>query len=518
MSEQKITKPAQASSVIEQDVLNKQDTSSINIDEIAASMPSLAGRIFRILFIATIITVLFCSIVVAYILVTTLQKEKQNELRSEVSMIAGAVDAVTLMSSDGTSLSPGTSLFYAKLALFESFAVNDIRVTWIDGDGVILFDSGLDDLVTSENHSNRPEFIAAINTGEGSSQRYSTTLKETTYYHALLLDDGTVIRLASTQRNALSMLTALIAPAIIIVVLLGLAALLLARFIARRITAPLLTINLETPLNNTVYEEIVPLLERMDKQRHHIVRQSRDNLATRREFATNVSHELKTPLTVISGYAELMKNGYARPEDTRHFSELIYSEAERMRELVEDILVVSQLDESDPKQNYLERIERIDLRDIVSDCIYRLTPFADQSNVSFHLDATDAAIVAGSHSLLTSMIYNLCENAIRYNITGGSVTISIKESGEKVLLCVSDTGIGIAPKDQEYVFERFFRVDKTRSRTTGGTGLGLSIVKHGASFHGADLVLSSTPAENGDDAKSGAHGTSITLIFPLSSQ
>ncbi|MDR2714186.1 MAG: two-component sensor histidine kinase [Coriobacteriales bacterium] len=481
------------------------------LDKVAPTdreVPSLTSRIFRIIFLVAFVTELICVLVMSLILVQALEREKQTELSTEATAFVQ-----TLKATDDAK----------RAALMPSFATKNLRVTWIDEQGAVLYDSGIDGVVATENHSNRPEVIAAHKSGAGTAKRLSSTLGEVTYYHATQLDDGTVLRLAATQNNALSALRGLLIPALLVLVATALIAALIARRLARRIAAPLLTLNLDEPLTNKVYDEATPLLERMDEQKRRIATQAKEGLATRREFTANVSHELKTPLTVISGYAELMQSGQARAEDTQHFAGLIFSEAEHMQELVEDILIISQLDEEEAtftderrgseEQGVSElrgdeRIELVDLDKLASDCIYRLTPFADQHNVSVSLKSEPELLVRGSKRILSSMVYNLCENAIRYNKAGGSVAVEVAQQKENVVLSVTDTGIGIAPEYQERVFERFFRVDKTRSRETGGTGLGLSIVKHAAAYHGAELSLTSSPET----------GTTVSVIFAANAQ
>ena len=475
-------------------------------------MHSLTNRIFRVILLTVIIIEVLFTVLLGYLLITITGDEKKSELHTELTMLVQAMDALEenrLSYSAAPGVTPGTTYdsataFEAKLSLIRSFATDKIRVTWIDADGEILFDSGINGHISTENHRDRSEFASALSSGEGSSTRFSNTLGEITYYYALRLDDGTVMRLAATQLDTLSILSGLVLPAVLVFIITILVAMLVSHRLSHRITTPLLSLDLNRPLENEVYEEISPLLERMEEQNRRLVSQTKEIVSTRREFTSNVSHELKTPLTVIAGYAELMKNGQTQPEDTAHFSELIYSEAVHMQELVEDILVLSQLDEADPLSASEEHAELVELRTLVEDCVYRLNPFADQHNVSFHVIGMGDVLVAGSKRILESMIYNLCENAIRYNQQGGSVTVSLVPHDSKLVLTVTDTGVGIAPDDQERVFERFYTVDKTRSRAIGGTGLGLAIVKHGAAYHGADLSISSTLDS----------GTSISIAFP----
>jgi two-component system phosphate regulon sensor histidine kinase PhoR len=525
-------------------------------------MKALSSRIFRIIFLVALVTVLLCGLLMGLALYDSLGQREQRELASELALIeqtlppapdsttdttaggatGGAAGSVPGNATDATTDS-ATNAASSRAAYLAQLGTDDIRVTWVAPNGEVRYDSRTPDPTTLDNHANRPEVATALATGQGEATRYSSTLGEVTFYHTLRLDDGSVLRLSRSQNSALALLFGLILPAALVIAFFAIAAGIIAHLMAARISAPLNTLNLDEPLDNDVYTELRPLFTRMEEQRREIARQMDEAASSRREFTANVSHELKTPLTVISGYAELMKNGLVQPQDVPHFSELIFDEAGHVRELVEDILVLSQLDESDGAGRAPDAVELIDLRQLASEVMERLTPFAQQNEVSSTLDGRGDAHVSGSRRILTSIIYNLYENAIRYNRPGGSVSITIEdiadagaaggaEAGgattgiatviaeerehmnrphalhaliaEGVRLRITDTGVGISPTDQARVFERFFRVDKTRSRETGGTGLGLAIVKHGAQLHGAQLTLDSTPGE----------GTTITLVFP----
>jgi two-component system phosphate regulon sensor histidine kinase PhoR len=484
-------------------------------------MKSLTSRIFRIIFLVALVTVLLCSLLMGLALYDSLGQREQRELASELTLIEQ-----TLPSAPAD-----------RAAYLAQLGTDDIRVTWVAPNGEVRYDSRTSDPTTLDNHASRPEVAAALATGQGEATRYSSTFGEVTFYHALRLDDSSVLRLSRSQNSALALLFGLILPAALVIAFFAIAAGIIAHLMAARISAPLNTLNLDEPLDNDVYAELRPLFTRMEEQRREIARQMDEAASSRREFTANVSHELKTPLTVISGYAELMKNGLVQPQDVPRFSELIFDEAGHVRELVEDILVLSQLDESGGAGRAPDAVEFIDLRQLASEVMERLTPFAQQNEVSSTLDGKGDAHVSGSRRILTSIIYNLYENAIRYNRPGGSVTVTIEDiadagaagraagaaigaeggvngsvtaaegagiAAEGVRLRITDTGVGISSTDQAHVFERFFRVDKTRSRETGGTGLGLAIVKHGAQLHGAQLTLDSAPNA----------GTTITLVFP----
>ena len=263
--------------------------------------------------------------------------------------------------------------------------------------------------------------------------------------------------------------------------MLALAAL-LSRWQVRRLIRPINELDLNIPLENEMYEELTPLLKRIDEQN-----KQKDAIANmRKEFSANVSHELKTPLTSISGYAEIMKNGLVRPEDMKGFAERIYNEASRLITLVEDIIKLSKLDEGEIE---MEK-EDVDLYDLTRRIVSRLAPQAEKRAV--HVEVTGENVIChGVRQILDEMIYNICENAIKYNRRGGSVSVWVGATLKGKKIIVTDTGIGIPEDQQERIFERFYRVDKSHSKETGGTGLGLSIVKHGAMLHNAQIHVES---------------------------
>ena len=302
------------------------------------------------------------------------------------------------------------------------------------------------------------------------------------FYYALRLDDGTILRVARSMDSVLR--TALeVLPGMTVIAGIMLAfALALSRWQVRRLIRPINELKLDDPLENEIYEEITPLLRRIDEQN-----KEKDAIANmRKEFSANVSHELKTPLTSISGYAEIMKNGMVRPEDMKKFSERIYNEASRLITLVEDIIKLSKLDEGEIE---VEK-EDVDLYEMTREIVSRLAPQAQARKVRVEVTG-ESVIYHGIRQVLDEMIYNICENAIKYNKEGGSLSVWVGSTlkGKKVI--VTDTGIGIPKDQQERIFERFYRVDKSHSKETGGTGLGLSIVKHGAMIHDAQIHVES---------------------------
>ena len=358
----------------------------------------------------------------------------------------------------------------------------ETRLTLISQDGQVLYDSEHTDEATLENHKNRPEVRQAVNLGEGQDVRRSDTLEQEMFYYALRLDDGTILRVARSMDSVLR--TALeVLPGMTIIAGIMLAfALALSRWQVRRLIRPINELKLDDPLENEIYEEITPLLRRIDEQN-----KEKDAIANmRKEFSANVSHELKTPLTSISGYAEIMKNGMVRPEDMKKFSERIYNEASRLITLVEDIIKLSKLDEGEIE---VEK-EDVDLYEMTREIVSRLAPQAQARKVRVEVTG-ESVIYHGIRQVLDEMIYNICENAIKYNKEGGSLSVWVGSTlkGKKVI--VTDTGIGIPKDQQERIFERFYRVDKSHSKETGGTGLGLSIVKHGAMIHDAQIHVES---------------------------
>ena len=358
----------------------------------------------------------------------------------------------------------------------------ETRLTLISQDGQVLYDSEHTDEATLENHKNRPEVRQAVNLGEGKDVRRSDTLEQEMFYYALRLDDGTILRVARSMDSVLR--TALeVLPGMTVIAGIMLAfALALSRWQVRRLIRPINELKLDDPLENEIYEEITPLLRRIDEQN-----KEKDAIANmRKEFSANVSHELKTPLTSISGYAEIMKNGMVRPEDMKKFSERIYNEASRLITLVEDIIKLSKLDEGEIE---VEK-EGVDLYEMTREIVSRLAPQAQARKVRVEVTG-ESVIYHGIRQVLDEMIYNICENAIKYNKEGGSLSVWVGGTlqGKKVI--VTDTGIGIPKDQQERIFERFYRVDKSHCKETGGTGLGLSIVKHGAMIHDAQIHVES---------------------------
>ena len=497
------------------------------------------------------------------------------------------------------------------LSFLDGLHTGDTRITWIAADGEVLYDSETDP-AAMENHADREEVLSAQQLGYGESTRYSTTLTQRQIYAAQRLTDGTVIRLSIAQNTYLTLALGMMQPIALILLAAVIVALVLASRLSRRIVEPLNRLNLDEPLKNAGYEELAPLLRRLDAQKKEIRAQrdelkqrrrefdtvtdgmqeglvllgARDNILSinraatallgagddcigknlyvicrapalqalisdasagdrgervisiagrelsfsaspvlvhgevvgmvllivdvtesvdaekmRREFTANVSHELKTPLQTISGCAELLENGMVKAEDTAQFAEQIHKEAQRMTTLIEDIIRLSHLDEGAAD---MQR-EKLDLYAVAAAATENLQKEAENAGVDLSLSG-ESTMIYGIPQLLGVLVTNLCDNAIKYNRQGGSVSVSVRTEGDAAVLTVADTGIGIPKADQDRIFERFYRVDKSRSKKVGGTRLGLSIVKHAAKLHGARISLASTVGE----------GTTVTVRFPAS--
>lgn len=359
------------------------------------------------------------------------------------------------------------------------------RVTRIDTAGTVLYDSRRDEAAL-DNHGSRSEVLQALKQGAGEDIRMSGTVGKEMYYYAILLEDGTVLRVSKTMDNLVS--TALNVLPVMCILAAGVLFLawLMAKWQTARLIKPINELDLEHPLDNEIYPELSPLLQAMDEQN-----KAKDAVANmRKEFSANVSHELKTPLTSISGYAEIMKNGMVRPQDIPNFSERIYKEARRLITLVEDIIKLSRLDEESVE---LEK-EDVDLYALSREVVSRLSLQAGAKNVQIMIEG-ESVTYHGIRQILDEMIYNVCENAVKYNVSGGQVSVWAGNTLEGPKVSVSDTGIGIPKEHQERIFERFYRVDKSHSKERGGTGLGLSIVKHGALLHGARVTVDSEPGK-----------------------
>lgn len=548
-------------------------------------------KIFWSIFNTALAAMLTVGACVLFAIYGVFDSRMSEELKAQADYIARALPAVR-----------------APLNYLESLS-SDTRVTLIAAGGQVLYDNSAEP-AAMENHLRRPEIVQAAAEGSGESRRYSDTLTQKTLYYALRLSDGSLLRLAATQRSLLGLVHRVLAPLFLAIAGVALLSLLLSKILARRVTEPIGKLNLSEPLDNDAYDELSPLLLRLEKQNDELReqlsaldRQRRELTAitdsmreglllidasggvlsvnrsaarifetdaqacighsvlilsrraelqqviasaqqgnsseallslkgrlyqilgspvtdrgavrgavvllldvtekqeaenSRREFTANVSHELRTPLTSIAGFSEIMQNGLAKPEDMRSFAGRIHDEALRMISLIEDILQLSQLDEG----SRLPAREPVDLLQACENVAARLQPNAEAKKVTISV-AGDHAVVQAIPKLLDEMIYNLADNAVKYNVPGGTVDLTVAQHGTGAAVSVKDSGIGIPPEHQSRVFERFYRVDKSHSRETGGTGLGLSIVKHAAALQGASVALDSEVGK----------GSRFTVVF-----
>ena len=549
----------------------------------------MTSKIFRSIFATSIVVLLATLVIITSFLYDYFTDIQINQIKDELSI-----------ASVGTEQSGEEYLHNLKS--------DNFRLTWIAGDGTVLFDSQADKL-TMDNHLNREEITEAFETGKGSSSRRSATLTEKTLYEAVLLSDGTVLRISVNRASGFVLLLGMMTPVIIVVIIAVIISAMLAHKMSKRIIEPLNKLDLNNPTENDAYEEIAPLLSRIHEQNMKIERKAAElnrrkdefdlitknmreglvlldknrNILTinsaanaifaadescvgkefltinrrheiisaiekavtdghseirtrlgekeyqfdisrietdgetvgavvlafditeqadaerlRREFTANVSHELKTPLQTITGSAELIENGLVKQEDMPRFVGHIREEATRLVTLVDDIIRLSQLDE----QSELQK-ENISLYDIAKEVCGVLCDSADKKDITLSVSG-DSGNIYGVKHLLFEVIYNLCDNSIKYTPDGGKVEINVSDTEKEATLTVSDNGIGIAPEHHARIFERFYRVDKSHSKKSGGTGLGLSIVKHSVQYHGGKIAIQSE--EN--------KGTSVTVILP----
>lgn len=550
----------------------------------------MTKRIFRSILLVALAVLLACLSLVMGVLYEYFTTMQRNTLAAQVTLAAQGVQ------NEG-------------LAYFEGLGDTAYRLTWIQADGTVLYDTRTDESAM-ENHADREEIQEALETGVGESERLSATLAEKTLYRAVRLSDGSVLRIGITQYTVVTLLLGMIQPIVIVLLITIILSVLLAKRVSKQITEPLNALDLDRPLENETYEELSPVLTRIEQQHRQIVsqlaelRQKQDEFAAitdsmseglilldekstilsvnpaaarlfgtdnrcigqnfltvnrhiamqkliadaqsgahgetvstladgeyqidaspvlsngkqigvciltfditekaqaeqlRREFSVNVSHELKTPLQTIMGAAELIENGLVKQEDLPRFIGHIRFEAGRLVTLIDDIIRLSQLDEGS-----VFPVETVDLTALVEEVTDTLSSAAAAKNVTVSIQGAPTQM-QGVRRLLYEIVYNLCDNAIKYNVDGGSVIVSISRERDGILFSVSDTGMGIPPEAQGRIFERFYRVDKSHSKEIGGTGLGLSIVKHAAQHHRADIHVDSEIGK----------GTTIQVYFPV---
>lgn len=374
------------------------------------------------------------------------------------------------------------------------------RVTIINPHGKVLFDSNVAPQAL-DNHSDRPEVKKAGDAGEGTAIRHSNTLGKSTYYYAVLLPDGNILRIALESDNVFIFFIGMIPFILLTALLLFMLCIFMSHFLSKKILQPIedMATDITNVEGKAVYEELIPFSNIIKEQHENIKQQVvalEKSSRIRQDFTANVSHELKTPITIILGYAELMETGMAAPSDVIHFSSEIRTSANRLLMLINDIIELSELDsrEAEFEKEYFA------LYELAKRCVEKLSMKAEKHRVKITVvDKNKDITVSANKGMIEDVIINLLDNAIRYNKVGGSVVVTVEENG----FTVEDTGIGIAKEHLERVFERFYRVDKSRSKATGGTGLGLAIVKHMAEKNGASVTLASTKGV----------GTKVSIIF-----
>ena len=442
----------------------------------------MSKRIFRAIWIVALVVLILTIGLIMGLMYEYATNMLTTQLKAETDLAAHGVE-------------------HEGISYINDLEQTDYRITWIAANGDVLYDSQ-SDTSGMENHLEREEVRDAMANGSGESSRYSTTMTTKLLYCAQRLQDGSVVRLSISQYTTLTLFLGMLQPMVFVLAVALLLALIMARRISDRIVEPLNNLDFNELEADDVYNEISPLINKINMQQNQLHSDQIELEKTeqiRREFTANVSHELKTPLHTISGYAELIKDGLVREEDIKPFAGKIYSETYRMTQLVDDIIELTKLDEG--AKNMQKTM--CDLNDIARNAIEALMPFATEKDVSIYLCGINSPMNAVPQ-LIYGIVYNLCDNAIKYNHEGGTVTVTVSEDRRYSILTVADNGIGIPKEHQNRIFERFYRVDKSHSKDVGGTGLGLSIVKHSAKIHNADIELISEPDT----------GTVITIKFP----
>lgn len=375
------------------------------------------------------------------------------------------------------------------------FNKDNMRITVIGADGSVLYESDAD-VTAMDNHLERPEVQEAVKRGEGQIVRRSSTMGRNTFYYTVLLADGSILRVARESHSIWSILYQSLPVFLVTLTVLLIVCLVLSRYLTQSLVSPIerMAANMDHIEEANVYEELVPFAETIKAQHDAIL----SNADMRQEFTANVSHELKTPLAAISGYSELIENGMASGQDAVRFASGIHQSANRLLTLINDTIRLSELD----GMKQVEPFEEINFYELARDSVEMLQIRAEEHGVILSMKGSPCT-VRGDKQMLEELIYNLCDNAICYNNPGGSVAVTVGLMENKTILQVKDTGIGIPKESQERVFERFYRVDKSRSKSTGGTGLGLAIVKHIVAVHDARIMLVSEVGK----------GTDITITF-----
>ena len=430
---------------------------------------SLTRRIFVVLFVLSFCVMSCAAVAATAASFRVYESDAEELLLSQASTYARALE--------GKSQDEMRSFL-------DGLVFVDMRCTLVGSDGRVIYDNYMDPS-QMENHSERDEIVAAKNNGQGAISRKSQTLGTDLLYAAALVDNGIVLRLGESRTSLASFLAGIALQLLLSLVVIFVVSLVAARLLTKMIVRPFREVDLTKPIENTTYSELDPFFERIDEQRRQLESNNLElarAVEMRREFAGNVSHEMKSPLQVIGGYAELMQNGIVAPEDIPRFAALIKDESESMRMLIDDVMMLSRLDERTDSMT-----DRVSLPEVVRRVAGKLEPAADKRSISVILRLADEVIVIGSEGLVEQMVFNLVDNAIKYNRDAGAVRVTVSSKDGRALLSVADEGPGVPVELRERIFERFFRVDSSRSRETGGTGLGLAIVKHVAESLGGEV-------------------------------
>lgn len=450
----------------------------MNRQQTVSPSPSLAGHIHLRIMLITAVSVMVTALLCTWVSYSAFREE-----------IFASLEISTKLISDIPMLEDEHQLASYARELSEE----NIRLTLIAKDGSVLFDN-VAELSDLDNHLNREEIEEAQKSGASRSIRKSGTIGRSTFYYAVRLHNGRILRAARETRSVFGIFFH-VTPYLMLVIVLVLAlCYFLSRIITERIIQPIRALNLDSRLTSSSlsYREIDPIIERLSKEHQTVL----DNARIRQEFTANVSHELKTPLTAISGYAQLIETGMATGDDITKFCSEIHRSADRLLTLINDIIRLSELDAMADADT---RKEMVDLHDIAVTCADMLDQICISNQVSIEVKG-EKTLIRADRTMIDELVYNLCDNAIRYNRPGGHVWMSTRDRS----ITVRDDGIGIPQQYQERIFERFFRVDKSRSKKTGGTGLGLAIVKHIVEYHHAQLTVTSAEGT----------GTEITVRFP----
>ncbi len=428
----------------------------------------------------SVAVVIVTALSVTFVCYGLFQKQVRSDLRTSAELLSA-----TGVFQSGQEKGESQQRIYEWLQNQPS-DTEDLRVTWIAGDGTVLYDNDAEASLL-ENHSDRPEFEEALENGEGETRRRSDTMGQNTFYYALLLEDGSVLRLATDVSGIFNVFIRVLPLILLIVAVIILASALIAHLLTRQLLSPIekMAQNMENTSDVPAYEELVPFVNTIRAQHENVLAAAR----SRQDFTANVSHELKTPLTAISGYAELIENHMVDPEEESRCAGKIRQNADRLLSLINDIIRLSELDSGEKGQLVFEEM---DLYALAQSRVEGLSVSADRKKVHLSLEGEPCPMRGNSH-MIAELIDNICQNAIQYNKENGEVSVQVRKEEGRPVLTVEDTGIGIPKNLQERVFERFFRVDKSRSRETGGTGLGLAIVKHIAELQEAEISLESSP-------------------------